>query len=468
MIDDTPEAQAVGRWQAEGHSTMTELEAYLKRKKKPKDMVVRTVRDQDRLVVSKWLPGGRVLPHERMTTSPEDNELELTAKNIREHLFIMQGIEANRIDIPFIADTIKFIDDAIRDKNDGNRHARLSEGIRRGNEYIDKRMQAQVENQPPKRAMSQQDWDKAKQTVNHVLETLRTLVKLIAGGKGEEKGHELIKKLRDLIWEGDEVPNRRQVLFESIQSVVDDANQFKVKWDSVKRARQATLMQLAKTVTELTEEMRELISSHRSPWGDENTKTVIRSIAGHIKDGINPSMELKDLPDFRDGIEPRFKAREKTLETVVSYLKRFVIYHRIRETKPNKKRLREDTQSQPDENKATTTATLDTVRGRSKKRNRQKNIERAIRYWQDNPELIIPRHGFRRMMRDMINTHYIVTQTNKLAEKFRWTVEACDAVQTASEAHVVEMLQMSYEATQHAKRKTLFPKDTNLVKLLRK
>ncbi|XP_041069354.1 histone H3-like centromeric protein A [Carcharodon carcharias] len=83
-----------------------------------------------------------------------------------------------------------------------------------------------------------------------------------------------------------------------------------------------------------------------------------------------------------------------------------------------------------------------------------------IRKYQKSTDLLIRKLPFGRLVRE-------VASRFTRGIEFRWQVNALLALQEASEAFLVLLLEDAYLCTLHAKRVTLFPKDVQLARKIR-
>ena len=81
-----------------------------------------------------------------------------------------------------------------------------------------------------------------------------------------------------------------------------------------------------------------------------------------------------------------------------------------------------------------------------------------IRRWQRSTDLIIKRLAFRRVVREI---------AEDIKPGLRWQPKALDALQEASEAHLVKMFEDANLCAIHAKRVTIFDKDLHLAMRIR-
>lgn len=84
---------------------------------------------------------------------------------------------------------------------------------------------------------------------------------------------------------------------------------------------------------------------------------------------------------------------------------------------------------------------------------------REIRKYQRSVNLLISKAPFARLTREVTNC--------VSPEPFRWTAEALQALQVATEELLVGLLEESQLAAIHAKRITIMPKDLQLVRRIR-
>ncbi|KAG2498095.1 hypothetical protein HYH03_003853 [Edaphochlamys debaryana] len=88
---------------------------------------------------------------------------------------------------------------------------------------------------------------------------------------------------------------------------------------------------------------------------------------------------------------------------------------------------------------------------------------REIRKYQKTMDLLLRRAPFHRLVRELANKHAPGGES-----EYRWRPDALEALQEASEAFLVGMLEDSNLAAIHAKRVTIMPKDMQLVRRLRR
>ena len=81
---------------------------------------------------------------------------------------------------------------------------------------------------------------------------------------------------------------------------------------------------------------------------------------------------------------------------------------------------------------------------------------REIRYYQNESGLLMPKMPFRRSVRD------IAAEVATLGSNVRFTSEALDALQTAAEAYIVQILEIGNRLAVHDKRTTVLPRDLAL------
>jgi histone H3 len=81
---------------------------------------------------------------------------------------------------------------------------------------------------------------------------------------------------------------------------------------------------------------------------------------------------------------------------------------------------------------------------------------RQIRKFQKTTELLVPKVCFQRVVREIAG----------LLGEFRFTREALEALQTAAETHVTNMLKRANYLAIHAKRVTIYPKDMTALKYI--
>lgn len=84
---------------------------------------------------------------------------------------------------------------------------------------------------------------------------------------------------------------------------------------------------------------------------------------------------------------------------------------------------------------------------------------REIRKYQKCTELLIPRHPFQRLVRE-------ITQTT-VGKEIRFQSTALLALQEAAEAYIVGLFEDANLCTLHARRVTIFPKDIQLARRIR-
>ena len=83
---------------------------------------------------------------------------------------------------------------------------------------------------------------------------------------------------------------------------------------------------------------------------------------------------------------------------------------------------------------------------------------REIRTYQKSTELLIQKGPFSRLVREI---------TNDFKSDARWSSEALAAIQEATEAYAVGLLEDTNLAAIHAKRVTIMPKDMQLARRIR-
>ncbi|CAB9499018.1 expressed unknown protein [Seminavis robusta] len=83
---------------------------------------------------------------------------------------------------------------------------------------------------------------------------------------------------------------------------------------------------------------------------------------------------------------------------------------------------------------------------------------REIRRYQKSTDLLIRRLPFQRLVRDI---------ASDIRKDMRFQGSAMEALQQASEAHLVDMFQCSNLCAIHAKRITIMPKDIQLARRIR-
>ncbi|KAE8219089.1 hypothetical protein CF319_g7151 [Tilletia indica] len=109
----------------------------------------------------------------------------------------------------------------------------------------------------------------------------------------------------------------------------------------------------------------------------------------------------------------------------------------------------------------------------SKKNHRPGELAlREIHRYTKSSELLIPALSFQRLVRE-ITQDYTPPNTRTYYERmwyegYRYTKTAMEAIQDATEAYLVELLQDCNAAAAHAKRKTIMKQDIEFVRRLRR
>lgn len=98
------------------------------------------------------------------------------------------------------------------------------------------------------------------------------------------------------------------------------------------------------------------------------------------------------------------------------------------------------------------------------KSDNSKTIMREIKYYQTNIGHLIPKAGLVRLIRGLSRE----TLKNMPVEGLRFTSAALNILQESIENHLVCLLELSYMATRHAKRITLFASDIRLINRIKK
>uniref|UniRef100_T1J8B6 Core Histone H2A/H2B/H3 domain-containing protein n=1 Tax=Strigamia maritima TaxID=126957 RepID=T1J8B6_STRMM len=84
---------------------------------------------------------------------------------------------------------------------------------------------------------------------------------------------------------------------------------------------------------------------------------------------------------------------------------------------------------------------------------------KEIQKFQNSTDLLIRKLPFSRLVREVCSDLSVFT--------FRWEARALEALQEASEAYLVDILEHANLCVNHAKRVTLYPRDIRLVKRVR-
>ena len=84
---------------------------------------------------------------------------------------------------------------------------------------------------------------------------------------------------------------------------------------------------------------------------------------------------------------------------------------------------------------------------------------REIRRYQKSTELLIRRAPFRRLIREVCE--------NVMQRSLRFQSSAMDAIQEASEAHLINVLEAANLVAIHSRRVTVMPRDIQLARRLR-
>lgn len=99
------------------------------------------------------------------------------------------------------------------------------------------------------------------------------------------------------------------------------------------------------------------------------------------------------------------------------------------------------------------------------------SVLREIRALQKSFNTLIPKRPFHRLVREitqMISEDLTRNDPRRLEREIRYQTAALEALQEATESYLVRLFEDSYLCTLHAKRVTLFPKDVELCRRLRK
>ena len=96
---------------------------------------------------------------------------------------------------------------------------------------------------------------------------------------------------------------------------------------------------------------------------------------------------------------------------------------------------------------------------KNRKKKRKNHVLKEIKTYQRTGELLIPKKPFRRLCMEI---------ARKYSETIRFKQVAIDALQEATEAFIVGMIEDSQLCCLHAKRVTLMQKDMELAKKIRK
>ena len=86
---------------------------------------------------------------------------------------------------------------------------------------------------------------------------------------------------------------------------------------------------------------------------------------------------------------------------------------------------------------------------------------KEIRKLQNAPGFLIPRLPFMRVVRE------IAQNVARETESFKFTVDAMEAIQTATEYYLTGVFTDAAALANHANRKTIMPKDLDLLRKLR-
>ena len=87
---------------------------------------------------------------------------------------------------------------------------------------------------------------------------------------------------------------------------------------------------------------------------------------------------------------------------------------------------------------------------------------REIRMYQKTTDLLIPRLGFQRVVRQVLQNMYGIEGMH-----YRWQKTALLALQDATESYLTNLFEDSNLCTVHAKRVTIMPKDIKLARRIR-
>ncbi|PRP78804.1 histone H3.3-like isoform 1 [Planoprotostelium fungivorum] len=90
---------------------------------------------------------------------------------------------------------------------------------------------------------------------------------------------------------------------------------------------------------------------------------------------------------------------------------------------------------------------------------RRRVIPDGVRKLQNATDLLIPRAPFIRLVREL--THEVGSS------EVRWTKSGMEALQHASEAHLIELLELANHCAVHAKRVTVMCRDLQLANRIR-
>lgn len=93
-----------------------------------------------------------------------------------------------------------------------------------------------------------------------------------------------------------------------------------------------------------------------------------------------------------------------------------------------------------------------------------KEIERL----QKSINLLIPRSAFHSLVREITNNIAAENDEDSTGVSYKYQTAALIALQEATEAYLAALFEDSYMCTVHAKRVTLFPKDMELCRKLRR
>jgi histone H3/H4 len=108
---------------------------------------------------------------------------------------------------------------------------------------------------------------------------------------------------------------------------------------------------------------------------------------------------------------------------------------------------------------------LNTFESHEKKKKRRKPgtvAIRQIKYYQNTTELLLRLSPFQRLVKEIADQ--LLTDGEV---RYRWKVSAIDALQCATEAYLVALLEDTNKAAIHAKRVTIRPEDLHLVRAIR-
>lgn len=88
---------------------------------------------------------------------------------------------------------------------------------------------------------------------------------------------------------------------------------------------------------------------------------------------------------------------------------------------------------------------------------------REIRKYQKSTELLLRKLPFQRLVREICLKHY----TAAGADGFRWQQTALEALQEATEAYIISLLEDANLCAIHGKRVTIMPRDIQLARRIR-